>query len=141
MKEKIVGRVPVLSGHDVVGAIAEDDRVELSLQTPDNRRVVVSTDHVIAATGYRVDIRRLEFLNAALISQIACVHETPILSTRFESSVKGLFFIGPTAANSFGPVMRFAFGASFASRRLVRVLGRRPHAASSSPGNYEVLGT
>ena len=59
--------------------------VELSLQTPDNRRVVVSTDHVIAATGYRVDIRRLEFLNAALISQIACVHETPILSTRFES--------------------------------------------------------
>jgi thioredoxin reductase len=137
MKQKVVARVPVLSGHDVVGAIAEDDHVELSLQSPDNRRVVISADHVITATGYRVGIRRLEFLDAALISQIVCVNEAPILSTRFESSVKGLFFIGPTAANSFGPLMRFAYGARFASRRLVRILGRRPYDASGSPGNYE----
>jgi thioredoxin reductase len=137
MKEKVDG-VPVLSGHNVVGAVAENDRVQLSLQTSDNRRVVVSADHVIAATGYHVDIRRLEFLHAGLISQIACVNETPILSARFESSVKGLYFIGPAAANSFGPLMRFAFGARFASRRLVRILGRRPHAVSSSSGNYGV---
>jgi len=34
----------------------------------------------------------------------------------------GLYFAGVAAANSFGPVMRFAFGAGFAARTLARTL-------------------
>jgi hypothetical protein len=34
----------------------------------------------------------------------------------------GLYFAGVAAANSFGPVMRFAFGAGFAARTLTRAL-------------------
>jgi hypothetical protein len=135
MKDRIIGHVPVLSGHDLIGAVAKDDHVELSLQTPDHRRTVVSADHVIAATGYRVDIRRLEFLDPALVSRIAHVNESPVLSTRFESSVKGLFFTGPAAANSFGPLMRFAYGAGFASRRVAGALGGRSYSANRLPGN------
>jgi hypothetical protein len=36
--------------------------------------------------------------------------------------VPGLYFAGIAAANSFGPVMRFAFGAGFAARRLADTL-------------------
>jgi len=36
----------------------------------------------------------------------------------FESSVPGLHFVGVTAANSFGPLFRFAFGADYAAKRL-----------------------
>ena len=43
-----------------------------------------------------------------------------MLSSSFESSVPGIYFVGIAAANSFGPVMRFAFGAGFAARRLDR---------------------
>ena len=129
--------MPTLCGHDMVGAVANGDSVDLSLQTADNRRIVVSADHIIAATGYRVDIQRLAFLDAALFPQIKCVNDTPILSSRFESSVKGLFFVGPAAANSFGPLMRFAFGARFASRRLAQALGRQRDAKSASPRNHE----
>jgi hypothetical protein len=47
------------------------------------------------------------------------VAETPVLSSRFESSVPGLFFVGALSANTFGPLTRFAFGAGFAAERLV----------------------
>jgi hypothetical protein len=45
-----------------------------------------------------------------------------VLSSNFESSVPGLYFTGLVAANSFGPVMRFAFGAGFAARRLTQAM-------------------
>jgi hypothetical protein len=87
------------------------------------------TEHVIAATGYKVDLGRLGFLGDELRSQIRSVKATPILSSDFQSSVAGLYFLGPASANSFGPVMRFAFGADFTARRitkhLTRVISRR----------------
>ena len=43
-----------------------------------------------------------------------------MLSSSFESSVRGLYFVGVAAANSFGPVLRFAYGAGFAARNLTR---------------------
>jgi cation diffusion facilitator CzcD-associated flavoprotein CzcO len=122
MKAKIDGRVPVLKGHDVVEAAKEGDRVRLTLRTRDGSTTATTFDHVIAGTGYRVDIRRLEFIDAALRNEIACVEQTPVLSMSFESSVEGLYFTGPAAANSFGPMLRFAFGAGFASRRVAGAL-------------------
>ena len=47
----------------------------------------------------------------------------PTLSMRFESSVKGLYFIGPMSAMSFGPLFRFVAGANFTARTLARHLG------------------
>jgi hypothetical protein len=47
-----------------------------------------------------------------------------MLSSNFESSIPGLYFAGVSAANSFGPVMRFAFGAGFAARTLTRALAK-----------------
>jgi hypothetical protein len=80
------------------------------------------TQHIIAATGYEVNVDRLSFLNSEIRSHIKCVERTPVLSSTFESSVHGLYFVGIAAANSFGPVMRFAFGAGFAARRLTQTM-------------------
>ena len=134
MKEKVAERVPTLAGHALLGATAKGACVELALRSPDGKSVTLEFDHIIAATGYRGDIRRLDFLDAQLASLIACVEHTPILSTWFELSVKGLFFTGPIAANSFGPLMRFAYGARFASHRLAQALVQsvRPETAAST---------
>jgi hypothetical protein len=59
--------------------------------------------------------------------RIETVEKTPVLSSSFESSIRGLYFVG-AAANSFGPVQRFAFGARFSARRVTRSLAK---AASS----------
>jgi hypothetical protein len=77
---------------------------------------------VIAATGYKTDLDRLKFISPEIRAKIKSLNGTPVLSSNFESSVPGLYFAGVSAANSFGPVMRFAFGAGFAAKTLTRAL-------------------
>jgi hypothetical protein len=71
-------------------------------------------------------------MDSGLLSEIRCIDNTPVLSTGFESSTRGLFFVGPAAATSFGPLMRFAYGARFASRRLAEILVRQSREKSGS---------
>ena len=79
----------------------------------------IDVDHVIAATGYRVDLSRIPFIErSSTEADMNNVEGTPVLNRHFESSVRGLFFIGAAAANSFGPLLRFAFGARFAAKRV-----------------------
>jgi cation diffusion facilitator CzcD-associated flavoprotein CzcO len=125
-KEKVVGRVPLLLGHSMQGAEIRNGKAQLHFRVPDGTERVVATDHVIAATGFRVDTNLLTFLGQEIRSQLRCVEGTPELSFSFESSVRGLYFVGIASANSFGPVMRFAFGAGFTARRIATVLARTP---------------
>ncbi len=85
---------------------------------------MLSPDHIIAATGYKPDLRRLTFLDPGIVSALRCVDKSPALSSKFESSEPNLYFVGITAANTFGPLLRFAFGAGFAAPRLARHLMR-----------------
>ena len=89
-----------------------------------NDRSTLAVDHVIAATGYQTDLRRLPFLDPALIGRIAQTRNTPVLDTNFQTSVPGLFLVGPGAAYAFGPMLRFACGAGYAARRITRHLRR-----------------
>lgn len=100
-------------------------RVELDLAAADGTRETLAADHLIAATGYRPDMSRLGFLSPAIRAAIRTADDAPVLSRNFESSVPGLYFVGLAAANSFGPVSRFAFGAGFTARRLARHLDGR----------------
>jgi hypothetical protein len=92
----------------------------LKNQAGESRSLVA--DHVIAATGFKVDLRRLTFMSSDLLSAIDAVEQTPILSSAFESSVPGLYFVGTAAANSFGSLLRFVFGTRFTARHLTRHL-------------------
>jgi pyruvate/2-oxoglutarate dehydrogenase complex dihydrolipoamide dehydrogenase (E3) component len=132
MKDKVVGRVPLLLGRELLVAAVEDSRVALTLSRKDAPHEVLRVDHVIAATGFRVDLSRLTLLSPSLRRDIAEYRGAPILTRHFESSVPGLYFIGLTAAASFGPLMRFTFGARYAARRLTRALVRSQRAAAKS---------
>src|ERR1700684_4569765 len=111
----------------------------MRLRRLDGSTLEIVTGHVIAATGYKVNVERLAFLDSGIRSKLKCVDGTPILSSNFESSVPGLYFAGITAANSFGPVMRFAYGAGFAARTVTRAMAksslRKPVRTSSSPAS------
>jgi thioredoxin reductase len=82
----------------------------------------VHADHVIAATGFEVDIDRLDYLEPGLRAGIA--RESggiPALSSSFESSIPGLFIVGIASSPVFGPIMRFMYGA----KHVAPVLARR----------------
>jgi thioredoxin reductase len=117
--------VPVLAGYQISAAEASNGRAILWLKSGNGETQRIETGHVIAATGYRVDLHRLPFLNADVKSELKLYADnTPKLSSHFESSVPGLFFVGATAVNSFGPVVRFACGAKFAASHLSNHLAR-----------------
>jgi lysine/ornithine N-monooxygenase len=132
MKERF-SKVPHLGGYRLVNIDTTGGRALVTLEGRDGsvRRVV--TEHVVAATGFRVDLRRVPFLAGELLQELRSVEHTPVLSSQFESSVRGLYFVGPAAANSFGPSMRFAFGARFTAPRIARHL-RRSCRGSRRPG-------
>ncbi len=124
VKDRLVGRVPFHLGFSITQADVQDCQVRLQLSGSDGGRQALVADHVIAATGYRVDLRRLSFLSAETLSEIRSVEGAPVLSSTFESSVPGLFFVGTASANTFGPLVRFACGARFTARRLSRRLAQ-----------------
>jgi cation diffusion facilitator CzcD-associated flavoprotein CzcO len=131
MKQMVIGRMPVLSGQELVAASVVKESLNLTTRNRAGATKTIEVDHVVCGTGYRVDIRRLGYVDKALLERLEHVDHSPVLSTRFESSVKGLFFTGPIAANSFGPLMRFAFGADFACGRIMPSLGRSPSIATN----------
>jgi thioredoxin reductase len=125
MKARLEAGVSIMLGEHIERASEEDGRVRLVLRTTDGTRREVLTDHVVAATGYSPDIHRLAFLSAGLRASIRTHARMPVLSRSFESSVPGLYFVGPPAVNSFGPLMRFMVGAEYVAPLVAHRLARR----------------
>jgi thioredoxin reductase len=132
IRDKVMGKVPLHLGCTPQTAEVQNGKVHLKARTEDGSDREIVTGHVIAATGYKVDVERLQFLSPKVRSQIKALNRAPVLSSSFESSVPGLYFAGVSAANSFGPVMRFAFGAGFAARKLTRALEKSLSRVSAS---------
>jgi thioredoxin reductase len=133
LKERVLGRVQVLLDHSVSKAETKGSKIVLSVAGQDGRTVDISSDHVIAATGYRFDVQRLPFLSRSLKTQLCIEHHRPVLSSAFETSVPGLFFTGLASATSFGPSMRFLYGAHFTARRVARHIVAEQRQSSSRP--------
>ena len=96
----------------------------------------MAADHVIAATGYRPDLGRLTFLDEELRARVQTVARTPAVDRDYQTSSPGLYVVGPGVAPTFGPVMRFVYGADHAARtvgrRLSGTAARRPRVTAGA---------
>jgi cation diffusion facilitator CzcD-associated flavoprotein CzcO/predicted ATP-grasp superfamily ATP-dependent carboligase len=119
LRPRFEGHVEALLGRTVQDAATEGEEVRLRLQGPAGEEEL-TVSRVLAGTGYRVDLGKLPFLEPSLRTRVATAAGTPVLDRSFQSSVPGLHFVGYAAAGSFGPVMRFVYGAAFAARRLAQ---------------------
>ena len=136
MKARFAG-VDTRLGVEIEQADAVGGGLRLTLAGA-GKSTIHATEHLIAATGYQVDVRRLPFLSDDLLTRIRTLEDKPVLSSAFESSVPGLYFVGASSASCFGPVMRFACGADWTARRLTRSL-MKSRAASTVPSVVEAL--
>jgi FAD-dependent urate hydroxylase len=132
LRERVEGTIPLLTGCVLDWAKAEGNGVHLGF-TEGTAGRELSADHVIAATGYHPDVDRLPFLGEDLRSKLRTVDDSIEVGRNYESSVPGLYVVGPGVAPTFGPAMRFVYGADFAAkvvaRRLASVARRHPGAA------------
>ncbi len=109
LKEHMTG-VQAHSGRTIMSAREEGNRIVLSLENSS-----LAFDHVLLATGYKIELERLSFLRPELIQKIRCDDGAPVLVSGFESSVPGLHFIGASAVKSYGPLVRFIAGSRYAA--------------------------
>ena len=107
LRDRVDGRIEVLTGHGVRSAQATGAGARLTLANREGGSRVLETDHVLAATGYRVDVDRIGLLAPGLRARVRRDGGAPKLSAGLESSVPGLYFTGLAAAATFGPVLRF----------------------------------
>jgi thioredoxin reductase len=130
IRDKVVGRFPLHLGVTLKGVTVENDQVKIGFVDGSGQDQELVVDHVVGATGFKVAISKLKFLDEGLRQQISTIQDTPVLSSNFESSVPGLYMVGIASANSFGPLTRFAFGAKFTAKRisshLARAIERQP---------------
>jgi cation diffusion facilitator CzcD-associated flavoprotein CzcO len=104
--------VPITFVRTVAAVSERDGELRIELDDGTHRKA----DHILLATGYRVDIARYPFLDRHLVQEVDRVGGFPKLGRGFESSVRGLHFVGAPAAWSFGPLSRFVAGAGYAAR-------------------------
>jgi len=114
-------QVPLQLGRTIVSASTLGDKVKLKLNDGTER----TGDHVLLGTGYRVDISKYEFLSPELLQSIRRVNGYPWLERGLETSVRGLHILGAPAAWSFGPLMQFVSGATYASGALLQRISRK----------------
>jgi thioredoxin reductase len=122
LRSRVEGQFPMLTGHAIAATAERGDGVRLGLRGPDGSSRELAADHIIAGTGYRPDVTRLSFLDGRLGSRLATVDGAPAVGRDYESSVAGLYFVGPAVAPSFGPAMRFVYGSDHAATTVGRRL-------------------
>lgn len=121
LRGRVIGKVQMHLGCKLSSARATVEGVSLRLSSASGE-MQLNFDHVVAGTGFRFNLNRLNFLSPEIRKSIRLDHHSPELTAQFESSVPGLYFVGMPAAQTFGPVLRFACGAEFACARISRHL-------------------
>ena len=121
LRDRVIGKAALHEGQAVVKMEVEDGKVDVTISDGEK----VGADHVILATGYKVDINKLTMLHPSLLAEIKTDMAIPILNHRFESSVPGLYFVGLTSVRAFGPLHRFVAGCSAAARRVASAARKR----------------
>jgi thioredoxin reductase len=124
LRERFADRVPVTMCEQIVGATLQNREVTLRVRDHDGRISELTADHVLAGTGYRVDLNALDYLGPELRSVIKRTGRSPRLDAKLCCSVPGLYFTGLSAAATFGPSMRFVCGTEFASPTIAGAIAR-----------------
>lgn len=135
--------LPGCKVHAVEAADGSGGRLRLTLTDAEGNVRQHLTSHLIAGTGYRIDLERLTMLCPSLRECIRVDREgAPKLNRALESSVPGLHFIGAAAAPTFGPMLRFVAGTGFAAERVTAEIARslvRERRASERASSVGVL--
>jgi FAD-dependent urate hydroxylase len=122
LRDRVEGKIETQLNCEIETATSENGRLRVISRGASGRDEFV-TDHIVAGTGFEVNIDKLDYLEPGLRESIA--RESggiPALSARFETSLPGLFIVGVASSPVFGPIMRFMYGAKHVGPILTRCL-------------------
>jgi len=117
LETRLASDAITISPRTRLAACTELPSGELDIRLDTGRSFAV--DHVILATGYKVQLERIPLLaQGNLLPNIAVRNRFPVLDTHFQTSVPGLYITSMAASQDFGPFFGFT-GAVRASAKLI----------------------
>jgi FAD-dependent urate hydroxylase len=120
LRDRVIGKATLRPGQVVTQLAVSGGKVEAALSDG----VTLRADHVLLATGFKVDLNRLTMIHPSLRAAISTDRAIPVLDSWFQSSVPGLYFVGATSLRAFGPLYRFVAGCGAAARRVAAAVAR-----------------
>ena len=119
LRERVNGVVYTVN--EAIETVTVDgDRLVLCLSNGGRREV----DHLVLGSGYEVRAETHRFLSPDILSGLGLRHGQPDLRLGFESTVSGLYFIGPSSMESFGPLLHSVAGTGYAGKSVARAVKR-----------------
>ena len=82
----------------------------------------LTVDHVILATGYRVDMRNLAMLSPDLQAALTVKDGFPVLDSQLQSSIPGMFITSLPASGDFGPFFGFTVAVKASAKIITKAL-------------------
>jgi FAD-dependent urate hydroxylase len=131
LRERVEGVIPIHCNTVVLDGRESGGRLHLRLRDAGaGREVALEVDHVIAGSGYSIEVERMTMLDPALRSLIGRLEAAPRLNRAFGTSVPGLHVVGPASAMSFGPLFRFVVGAEYTAQTVAAHLAKNGASAA-----------
>ncbi|WP_011298631.1 NAD(P)-binding domain-containing protein [Cupriavidus necator] len=124
LRNRVEGKLEISTQTEVRSAEVRNGRIVIEVDSA-NRTSALSADHVVLATGFKVDMARHPFMSSEILSSLSLIDGSPSLTSNFETSVRDLYVLGPAAAMSFGPALRFIYGARYAVPHVSRHIAAR----------------
>ncbi|GCE25371.1 hypothetical protein KDA_08550 [Dictyobacter alpinus] len=121
LKPRILGKVKIKESMQVVKVEEIDGKAKLTFSTGEE----AVFDHIIVCTGYLPDVKSLPMLDQDIKDALQSHRGSPVLNSWFETSIPKLYFVGFSAARSFGPYYRFVLGSEAAARRATASIVRQ----------------
>jgi pyruvate/2-oxoglutarate dehydrogenase complex dihydrolipoamide dehydrogenase (E3) component len=104
------------------GMLRETSLVNLPVEHKSREDLFQTFDQVIAATGFKFNMDNFDFLSPELRSKIKSRKSLPVLDTKFQTSVPGLYFSGGISELYFGTALKFIIGSHYSAKTIARVL-------------------
>jgi cation diffusion facilitator CzcD-associated flavoprotein CzcO len=133
LRDRFAGNVPVRMCQRILSVATDGHQVTLRIRDHEGRVDDLVADHVLAGTGYRVDLDALDFLSSELRSVVRRTGRSPWLDRHLQTSVPGLYVTGLAAAATYGPTLRFVCGTDFTSPTITAAITRN-RATEPAPG-------
>ena len=129
LRDRVEGVLDVLTGHRLKSAEPHGSGVRLNLDG--GKESSIEADHVIAGTGFRVDVSQLSYLSEGIQAGLVTRAQCPLVNRAGESTIPGLYFAGALTKVSLGPGVRFISGTHQTSAQLAKSVARRARKGKS----------
>jgi hypothetical protein len=137
VRDWVEGKVSIRTRCEIISARPEGGGLLLRVREQDKGEYELRTDHLVAGTGFEVDLDRLPFLSEDLRARLDRIEKSPRVNRHCESSVPGLYFVGIMSAFSLGPLFRFVAGTAYAGPAIARHLARRAGREATTPAQVQ----